>query len=155
MRKYVRWLLPVLLLLWCVFIFHFSLADAEESGATSGRFVTFFNTVLADMGSPFRFSSAFVRKAAHFTEFFVLGLIAFANAAAFLRAYRLPAAVGFAALTAVADECLQFLSPGRAPGVLDVLLDTAGALFGAALLRLILFLIAKKKKSDDRSGEET
>ncbi len=145
MRKYVRWLLPVLLLLWCVFIFHFSLADAERSGETSGHIRAFFNTVLADMGFSFRLSSLFVRKAAHFIGFFVLGLFAFANAAAFLRAYRLPAAVGFSAVVAVADECLQFLSPGRAPAVPDVLLDTAGALCGAALLWLILTLIHKKR----------
>ena len=148
MQNKLRWLLPVALLLWCVFVFHFSLADATASEATSGRFVTFFNTVLADMGLSFRFSGVFVRKAAHFTEFFVLGLLALGTAAAFLQKYRLPAAVGFAAVVAVIDECLQFASPGRAPGFSDVLLDTAGAASGAALLWLILFVITKKKKNE-------
>ena len=95
MRKYVKWLLPVALLLWCVFIFHFSLADAEQSGMESGRVTAFLNTVLADMGFSLRLSSTFVRKAAHFTEFFALGLLAFGTATAFLQKYRLPAAVAF------------------------------------------------------------
>ena len=146
--KRFKWLLPVALLLWCVFIFHFSLANAEQSGATSGRVREFLNTVLADMGFSFRLSSTFVRKAAHFTEFFALGLLAFGTAAAFLQKYRLPAAVVFSLAVAVVDECLQFASPGRAPGVTDVLLDTAGAASGAALLWLILFVITKKKKNE-------
>lgn len=148
MRKYVKWLLPVALLLWCVFIFHFSLADAEQSGMESGRVTAFLNTVLADMGFSLRLSSTFVRKAAHFTEFFALGLLAFGTATAFLQKYRLPAAVAFSFAVAVVDECLQFASPGRAPGVLDVLLDTAGAASGAASLWLILFVITKKKKNE-------
>ena len=146
MRKYLKWLLPVAMLLWCAFIFHFSLADASESSETSGRVMAFFNTVLADMGSSLRLSSHFVRKAAHFTEFFVLGVLALGNAAVFLRGYRLPAAVAFSAVVAVVDECLQSASPGRAPGVTDVLIDSAGALCGAALLWFILFLSAKRRK---------
>jgi len=148
MRKTLKWLLPLALLCWCVFIFHFSLAAAEESDATSGRVTAFFNTVLADMGASLRLSGAFVRKAAHFTEFFVLGLLAFGTAAAFLQKYRLPAAVAFSLAVAVVDECLQFASPGRAPGVPDVLLDTAGAASGAVLLWLLIYLITKKRKNE-------
>lgn len=148
MHKRLKWILPVALFLWCAFIFHFSLADAAESSETSGRVTAFFNDLLADAGASLRFSGLFVRKAAHFTEFFVLGLLSFATAATFLRAWPLPAAVGFSAVVAAVDECLQFASPGRAPGVLDALLDTAGAAAGALLLWLILFLVAKKRKNE-------
>ena len=69
-----------------------------------------------------------LRKAAHFTEFAVLGAL-------LVRAVReLPAFVAGVAY-AVADELHQMLVPGRAGTLLDVAIDATGVLVGILVLR--------------------
>lgn len=83
-----------------------------------------------------------LRKAAHFAEFAVLGMLWSGHAR--LRERRLWWLWGLP--TAVVDECLQFLSPGRAPMVGDVVVDTAGYLCGVAFILLVTHFYRKKKK---------
>ena len=146
MNKHLKWLLPIALFLWCVVIFHFSLDDAAASGADSGSVTAWLNGILSRVRAPWQLSGHTVRKTAHFTEFFILGVLALGTAFAFLRRFRPAAAWGFCVAVAVVDECLQFLSPGRAPAVPDVLLDSAGAAAGLLLLWLLLYLIERKRK---------
>lgn len=84
------------------------------------------------------------RKAAHLTEYAVLGLLVF-------RALRLSCptlvrrsawSVGVAALMVAAafagiDEFHQSFVPGRTPAVTDVLIDTCGAALGLGVIGLI------------------
>ena len=84
--------------------------------------------------------SVLVRKAAHFTEFAVLGSLWGGCS----RVYERRRLWLCGLLTGVADECLQFLAPGRAPMVLDVLIDTAGFLCGAALIFAVARLRQKR-----------
>ena len=137
MQRLLRWGALALTVYWCFFIWHFSLASASESAATSGRFVGVFNEILADMGSDFRFSGTMVRKIAHFSEFAILGFLC----ALTWRQYRFshPVWLSFPVVITVAgiDELLQFTSPGRGPSVLDVLLDTAGGTCGILAFGLL------------------
>ena len=86
--------------------------------------------------------SVLARKAAHFTEFFVLGTLWGGCA----RAYDRRRLWLWGLLTGVTDECLQFFSPGRAPMVTDVLIDTAGFLCGAGLIFAVACARRKKIK---------
>jgi VanZ family protein len=70
-----------------------------------------------------------LRKLAHVTEYAILGAL-------LLRATRRPVlAVGLAALYAVSDEVHQHFVEGRHAAVLDVLIDTAGAVAGVLAWR--------------------
>lgn len=138
--------------LWCVVIWQFSLSSGSESAAESGEVMELCNGFFARLGSKIKLSSHTVRKLAHFAEFAVLGVLATATLWQFGFSHYLllsPAVCAFAATT---DECIQLFVPGRGPAVLDVLLDISGGIFGALcawlLLRFILYIINKKKKSE-------
>ena len=87
-------------------------------------------------------SQLVLRKAAHFLEFAVLGILltgTFHGA----RNFTLAKPMLFAVLTAMTDETIQAFTPGRNCALSDVWLDAAGALTGAVLLWLI-FKLRKK-----------
>lgn len=91
-----------------------------------------------------------VRKAAHFTEFMVLGMCLAADVKDFLMAKARPLVsrkiwlvawlIGTA--YAVTDEFHQYFVPERACTLLDVCIDSAGVAVGA----LIVGVILKRKK---------
>jgi VanZ family protein len=130
-----------------VFIFSNSLEDGKESHISSGRFVRLLKPILDphDRISPTDFSY-FVRKLAHFTEFFWLGM---ALCGVIRGVYRpcadgrtdslshppIAAAVLFALITAVTDEWIQSYT-GRTSSVRDVILDFCGAVCGLLLTAL-------------------
>ena len=93
--------------------------------------------------------SHLLRKIAHFTEFCCLGLC-LAWLMHMLRS-RIPEAILLAVVSGVAvaciDECIQLFIPGRGPGVVDVLIDSAGLLLGVALLSAIPMRKHGKTKS--------
>lgn len=141
---------------WMVVIFLFSAQTGKDSGDTSGRILRLAMKLIYwnfDAFSPQRQESllavwgVIVRKGAHFTEYAVLGAL-LCNA---LRTYALSAKlrwllpVGISALYAVTDEIHQHFVPERACRLLDMGIDTAGALFGTAMFMLALFLWKKKR----------
>ena len=90
-----------------------------------------------------------VRKAAHFSEFAVLGffLLGHFRALALKTALHRPmagaAVAGF--LYAVSDELHQGFVSGRSPGLLDVGIDSAGVIFGILVMTLVLYLCCGRK----------
>ena len=127
--------------LWTAFIFSNSLKPAYASSRDSQWLLRLARNVLPQL------TEHSLRKAAHFGEFAVLGVLWVLTCLALLtrrkktaghvilRAAATLAAAG--ALTAIIDETLQFFSPGRAPQVTDVLLDIAGFVSGAAIAAAI------------------
>ena len=83
-----------------------------------------------------------LRKAAHFLEFAVLGILLTGTFNG-ERNFTLAKPMLFAVLTAMTDETIQAFTPGRNCALSDVWLDAAGALTGAVLLWLI-FKLRKK-----------
>ena len=160
MQKLWRWSALALTVYWCFFIWHFSLAGAGESAATSGRFLHLFNEALERAGSDFRFTGLTIRKTAHFVEFFALGFLISLT----LRLYRFPHVIPFALpcvfAVATVDELLQFTSPGRGPALADVLLDTSGGICGILVffgLSLLAFWLQKRilEKKSKKLGKTT
>lgn len=88
-----------------------------------------------------------VRKCAHFSEYALLGFCL----AAYLRLKRwekprltaLPLAWGIATLYACTDELHQMFVSERGPAVLDVLIDSGGALTGVLIALLGMLLLAR------------
>ncbi|KDN57118.1 MULTISPECIES: VanZ family protein [Exiguobacterium] len=93
-----------------------------------------------------------IRKAAHFTVFFVLGAL-FVKAVSRTRIHAgltLLFAWALATTVGVYDEFHQSLTPERTPLIQDVVLDSFGALCGVVLLGGLYLVKRRKRKS--RSG---
>ena len=140
-KKFWRMALPAALVLWTALIWYQSLLSADDSSAESGRIVGWLMGVMGWEQAP-AWLTYVVRKAAHLTEFAVLGSLWCGTACAYDR--RLLWLWGLA--TGAVDECLQLFAPGRAPMVTDVLLDTFGYLCGVGLVWFAAYLCRKKQK---------
>ena len=89
----------------------------------------------------------FVRKAAHFTEFFVQGLM-IGLAYLFGRhkfSERFVYVLFFGLLTACSDELLQHFIEGRSDMVTDIWIDFSGVVF-AVIVYYIIYLKKVRKK---------
>lgn len=126
-----------------VFIITRSLMNGNESQAESQGFMEALNVFFSRIGMSLQaVDIGLLRKAAHFTEFFVLGLFLSITMCKFdisAKGIFFPAAFTTLA-TAVIDESVQYLSPGRSPQVSDVIIDFAGAITGILLVILILII---------------
>ncbi len=142
----LRRLLRVLLIVTLCLIWGNSLLPGKESGELSSWFFALFTR----LGLPVP-DEHFLRKAAHFCEFALLG----AELAALfwlrdgLRFQSLGSAAFASLLTAVTDESIQLFTPERGPALTDALLDFAGALTGIALCALTIRTVwyTKDKKT--------
>lgn len=156
MKKFLRFLPWIAVILWMAWIFSFSMETAAESSESSGGFIrTFLETFrpgftdLTDEEQHAVIESCdhFVRKAAHFTIFAVLGFLtggAMASsfpALSLKKRFLLTLSIG--ALYAVSDEIHQYFVPGRACMIRDMLLDSAGVLTGDAAMNLLIQMIRR------------
>ena len=138
--------------LWLVVIFLFSAQTGQDSGDTSAGIVRWVIGLLYSGFEEFspekqaRIMSTFhlvIRKGAHFTEFAVLAAL-IANALRPVgKKWCLP--VILSGLYAVSDELHQAFVPGRACRLLDVGIDTAGAVCGTLLFALGVYWIRKRR----------
>ena len=86
-----------------------------------------------------------VRKAAHMTEYAILGLLSFAFYRGILKKEKRQflAALLTATVYAATDEFHQYFIPGRSAEVMDVCIDTLGASIGLAILFFTLKVVRK------------
>lgn len=139
MKKGIAWALCAL---WMAVIFFMSAQTAAVSDAQSEQLSGAMQLLLSLLSfGRFSIDPAFlnvlIRKAAHFAEYAVLGLLY--HRALTLSGVRraAPAAVALSLLYAVTDELHQGLVDGRSPQTLDVMIDTLGACAGAAFCHFI------------------
>ena len=160
-KKILRAVLAVLIILNMGAIFFFSAQKATASDKTSDGFITVIcKTVVSrfDSLSPqekeetvasLRFA---VRKAAHMTEFASLAFLSYLFLSTFGREKKFFLfAFGFSSLYGATDEFHQLFVEGRSGQFSDVLVDSAGALFGA-LFAFLLCLAASKLASRHSAG---
>lgn len=134
---------------WLLFIFLHSLRSADQSMQESHVVVGAVQQALPVAKEDW--FETFLRKGAHFAEFFVLGCLFWLTVVVFAkvegRFRRWMAPVALAGLVAgLLDETLQLTSPGRCAQVPDVWLDWVGYLCGAFLLALITGLVAQSRR---------
>lgn len=162
----------IAVLAMCVFIFVMSARPADESDALSlgvvyqivGFIVPGYDQMSpADQLYWQHLLNHPVRKTAHFLEFAALGALVL-NLLVQVKRLQIgrekPAPVAalkshirrliieawvLATLYAATDELHQAFVPGRTPKPTDVLIDSAGILFGVLFVALVLHLIAKRK----------
>ena len=141
-------LYPVLLIALMTVIFCFSAQSADDSTVESSRICravapavfSDYAQKTPDVQEELALGLTFVvRKAAHFTEYALLGGLWYL----WLRRRRLGwcLSLAAAALYAVTDEVHQLFVPGRAGMVQDVLLDSTGAACGVASVFVLLCVI--------------
>lgn len=162
--KRLLYFIPVLL--WMAVIFWFSSNNGDRSSLQSGR-VSYMvasmvdRTFGLDMSDMERMSfssgiSFMVRKTAHFTEYFVLGLLLymavgvnFGSTLDMLDAdlrlgkilrlrYFLPVVIVFG--YAGTDELHQYFVPDRCCSFRDVLIDTAGGLSAVLIIGIVRYI---------------
>lgn len=143
MRKPTKRQVIALLLILCtlgaqLFIFSNSLKGGEESAKQSGAVVEVVRPSVEQILPAVKVEPTednvvrFVRKAAHFLEFALLGFLCCVTARYFTKkkSVFLTVPFGYCVLTALADEGIQLFSQGRAGRFTDVLIDSGGALTG-------------------------
>lgn len=168
-RTFIIILTLILLVATAVLIFGFSAQTADESSGLSVQVARFFVAILTpDFGELSASAQreliasvhGLVRKAAHFTEYAVLGLVLAAHLRAVLPELGILSVSGIAALLGAAyalfDEWHQFFVDGRDAQLLDVLIDSAGILCGVAVLGLFLYLGGRPRggRTEKYYGEE-
>ena len=149
MKKFRQRLVWVVL--WMAVIFLFSAQTSQRSKELSGAVMEQLTIQQTDMFSTEEetpeqeFLHTLIRKGAHLAEYAVLSmLVAYALWALDLPAkakWLLPVAV--ASLYAVTDEVHQYFVPGRACRLVDVGIDTCGAIFGMASFAALVWLWQK------------
>ena len=146
----IRIVLTVLTVAMIGFIFSNSMADADDSSEQSGALLRWINGVLRSVGLG-ELSEHFIRKTAHFTEYFVLGALLSATAFAYLRrrGRMLCAALPAGLAVAVIDELIQLSSAGRSCEIGDMALDFCAVLAASLLVMLIPYRHDRKKKQPD------
>lgn len=146
MKRYMKW---ILLVGWMVIIFIFSSQPGEVSDKQSRLVIYVFNALGLNLNSMLGDLSNFiVRKGAHFTEYFILCLLAY-NALKdnFKQGKALILSVAVVFLYACSDEFHQSFVPGRGPAFKDVLIDTLGGVTAAGFIYLLYLIKSLKKKS--------
>lgn len=140
--------LTVLIILTLALIWGHSLLGREASSEESGFVMELLEPVLEMVVGEGNVTEFLVRKLAHFTEFFVLGLELMTFFAyrkpLFPQAFLLALTHGFFA--AFLDETIQIFS-GRGPMIQDVWLDVCGFAVGASLMLGIMVWTKHRKNN--------
>lgn len=162
MKKTV--IFAVLTALCMVLIFCFSAQDASESDKTSDSFTV---KVLSTVSSKFNDldeekqaevvdSLAFpVRKAAHFSIYFVLGIF---SALTFISVKRIKFyynslfAFLLCALYSVSDEIHQYFVKGRSCEIRDVLIDSGAALLAVIIVTIVIKIEREKNYAKEKAS---
>jgi len=154
-KKKWQILMTVLILTTYLFIFGNSLQPVSESQVESLSVLERVKPLLECFVGKGNVTDHLVRKMAHFTEFFVLGVewLIFVTLSKKINFQRIANCLFIGLLSALADETIQLFIPGRGPQVSDVFLDFSGVCVGVLVMSSILFLRRqhiKKKKVEDK-----
>ena len=124
-------LLTILIAVNLALIWGNSLLPGASSNAVSGGVLAFLGRFL-----PFLLTEAghaFLRKAAHFCEFALLGLL-YTGRHRLSKGETPPHLMGFGLAVACIDETIQIFTPERASSLIDVWIDTSGFALGFVVI---------------------
>ena len=130
----------ILVVIWMILIFIMSSFNSTESSNQSGFIVDIIANIFNI--NNLNILSLIIRKLAHFTEYFILGLLVYNMI--YNHNKKTYIAIIICILYATSDELHQILVPGRSCQLLDITIDSIGSLLGIYLL-FIFFKIKKAK----------
>ncbi len=135
----------ILAVLWTCIIFAFSLQSGDESVLTSNIIVDLLAMVFPSLKDPEHLMLVIliIRKTAHFTEYFILGVF-------YTKAFRETSwdkilMVGW--FIPILDEGIQLFTPGRSASNVDILIDMSGYLTALIILGSFPILVRLAKKN--------
>lgn len=140
LKHVIPWILVMLYITW---IFSNSFASGTVSGAESSLVANWILSLFMKVGIsiPFEAFHFYIRKAAHFLEYALLGFLCFwAARKKFLWKGTVPTVILIGCTIPLCDEGIQMFSPGRTPAFLDCLIDMSGYLCGAMFFTLLLWI---------------
>ena len=138
----------ILIIIWMIIIFLFSNQPANESGRLSNSFIN--NTIVkvyeifnGKISSEKRIEiiekySFYVRKLAHFTIYFILGILCFCYFKDFTK-HPIIYSILLCFLYACTDEIHQYFIKGRSASFFDVIIDTIGSNFSILISNIIIY----------------
>ena len=143
-KNILRIVLIILILCWMYMVFGFSNAGGEESTGLSTRIAKIFikNEVYIE------FVENIIRKLAHLTEYAIGGVLVYS----LILTYKLKSKFQFlfswilVTVYAITDEVHQLFIPGRSGRIIDVYIDTLGALIGMCGFLMLLKILEKLRK---------
>ena len=140
-------ILAVLTFAWTLTIFAQSAKNGEESTKDTDKVMEIIEEIAETVGVDAEISAHLVRKTAHFLEYFILGVLTSLLFLTVGGGWRLSGGFVYAVSVAFCDEfAVQRLSEGRAPQFTDVLIDSAGALFGLLMIFAVSVWIEKRRQ---------
>ena len=159
--KYKDKVLIILAIIWMGVIFMFSAQVSDESKSSSNKVTSaVVNTVISikkeniseeKRQKIIEDKTFIVRKTAHFTEYFILGLILilYLQTKEKLTTKYIILAIIFCVLYATSDEIHQLFVDGRSCKIMDILIDTCGsslAILGFTSIYKITTNLKKQKE---------
>ena len=135
-------ILTALILLNLFLIWGNSLMTDTRSEALSGGLLAFLGRFLPVLLT--EAGHTFLRKAAHFSEFCLLGLL-YCGRHRLVRRETPLHLMGFGLAVACIDETIQIFTPGRASSLIDVWIDASGFALGLAVIHLTTIIYNKIK----------
>ena len=131
----------ILVFIWMIIIFIMSSFNAEDSANQSNFIVNIIANILNI--NNIELLNLIIRKLAHYIEYLILGILVINM---FIK-NNIPKSylisIIFCVIYAISDEIHQFIIPGRACQIKDILIDSIGSITGIYLYKLI----SKRKKS--------
>lgn len=137
------------IIIWTLFIFTQSLLPGEVSSNQSGFIVDVLHPFVIKLGIIIDVDtfSFMIRKLAHFTEYFILGVLLFLTYQHRFQTKKRYTIIFLQGLiTASIDETIQLFTPNRSGELRDVLIDISGVVFGALFIFIIHRIWIKHKK---------
>ncbi len=138
---------------WMAVIFSFSAQTGTESGSLSAAIAEPLTKWISQLkgglsaqeeAALYQQVHTFIRKAAHFTEYGILGgLLYLLSRAVKIKWVWLAWLAGTA--YAITDEWHQSFTPGRACTPVDVLIDSAGVMTGILMICIIIHFNMRRK----------
>jgi VanZ family protein len=142
---WLRWWWPVVV--WAALIFSAS-TDQFSGEHTSRFFIPFLHWLFPSAASDtLEAVHLLFRKSAHVGEYFLFSLLLVRGIRGARRGWRMEwalAAIALAAGWAALDELHQAFVPSRGPSMIDVLIDTSGAILGQVVFAVAVFLHARR-----------
>ena len=145
----------VVTLIWVCIIFSFSFQTADVSqelrtGIGLEILETFFPKLFAKLDSipqeQIDFWHFLLRKAGHFSEYLILGILSLLTFLQSKLRYKRASAFGVCVMIASMDEMIQLFVDGRSGQISDVALDSIGALTGILLILGLRLLWSRRKQ---------
>lgn len=134
MKKKKQWIWTLLMVLYVGFIFNNSITPAIESSKQSGRVLGMVLATFRLLGlDSAMVTEHIIRKMAHFTEYFLMGVLLWNCLRSYMLTGKLWLVLQLWLITVIplTDETIQLFSEGRAGMISDVWLDVSGAALGS------------------------